>query len=202
MAGIVGLTGGIASGKSTVAAMFAELGGAVVDADAIAHHITAPDHPTLTLIARRFGGEVIGGDGQLDRKRLGAIVFADSAARRDLEAITHPYIRAASQLEIATHIARGREVVFYEAALIVEKRLHEAPWMHALVVVASAPDQQIARIVARDQLSEDEARARVDAQATLAAKLAAADYVVENSASVAETRAQVVDIWQRIRATI
>ncbi len=202
MAGIVGLTGGIASGKSTVAAMFAELGAAVVDADAIARDIAVPGHPSLALITHRFGREVISADGQLDRKRLGAIVFADDDARRDLEAITHPYIRAASQLDIANHIAGGREVVFYEAALIVEKQLHDSPWMHALVVVSSPPAQQLARIIARDQLGEDEARARIEAQAPLAAKLAAADYVVENSTSVAETRVQVVDIWQQIKATI
>ncbi len=201
MAQIIGLTGGIASGKSTVSAMLAEHGAAIVDADAIARQVVAPGTAALAVIARRFGNDLIGPDGNLDRARLGALVFADPAARRDLEAITHPHIRAASQIEIANHIAAGVEIVVYEAPLIVENDLHTQPWMHGLIVVAVPVEVQIDRLRERDQLDPEAARARLAAQLPLADKIAVADYVVDNSGSLEQTRAQVDAIWDRLCST-
>jgi dephospho-CoA kinase len=200
VARIIGLTGGIASGKSTVSAMLGERGAAIVDADQIARRVVAPGTPALALLVRQFGAGILAADGSLDRARLGAIAFADAEARRALEAITHPYIRAASQVDIATHIAAGAEIVVYEAALLVENRLHAAPWMHALLVVAVPPELQIARLCQRDGLDPAAARARLAAQLPLADKVAVADFVIDNAGSREETRDQVDALWPRLRA--
>jgi dephospho-CoA kinase len=175
---VIGLTGGIASGKSTVARMLAERGAAVVDADLLARQVVEPGQPALAELVARFGASIISPDGQLDRKRLGAIAFADPAARADLNRITHPRIAAASAAAIATWADAGAGVVFYEAALLVENRAHLG--LAALVVVAASPDVQRARLMARDGITEDEARARIAAQAPLDDKRAAATWVIEN----------------------
>ncbi|MCG8425176.1 MAG: dephospho-CoA kinase [Proteobacteria bacterium] len=196
---VIGLTGGIASGKSTVASMLRDLGAHVVDADQLAHRVVEPGQPALAEIAERFGPGVLTKGGTLDRKKLGAIVFADADARRALEAITHPRIRAASQETIAGLAARGAEIIFYEAALIVEKQLHEQPWMSAVVVVSVPPQTQLDRLLARETIGEDEARARIAAQRPLADKIAVAAHVIDNSRSLDETRAQVRELWDTLR---
>ena len=119
---VIGLTGGIASGKSTVARMLKERGAAVIDADQLARKIVEPGQPALAELVARFGAAILTADGQLDRKRLGAIAFADEAARADLGRITHPRIAAASAQAIAAWADAGANVVFYEAALLVENR--------------------------------------------------------------------------------
>jgi dephospho-CoA kinase len=186
---VIGLTGGIASGKSSVAAVLRELGYPVIDADALARQVVEPGSPALADIVARFGPEVVDATGRLDRKRLGEIVFADAAARADLNRITHPRIAAAGQAEIARHTAAGAPLVFYEAALLVENGLQRA--FDGLVVVAVSPEIQLARLIARDGLSRAEAEARLAAQLPLAAKLAAATHVIDNSEGPADTRAQV-----------
>lgn len=196
MSRIVGLTGGIASGKSTVAAMLRALGAPVVDADAIAREVVEPGQPALAEIVGRWGPGVLGPDGRLDRKRLAAIVFADPDERRALEAITHPRIAERSRARIAEFAARGAPAVVYEAALIVENKLYE--WMDALIVVAVPPDVQRARLMARDGITAAEADARIAAQLPLADKVAVATYVVDNSGSVDDTRAQVERIWEEV----
>src|SRR5262245_2443565 len=124
---VIGLTGGIASGKSTVAAMLRDLGAPVVDADEVARQVVAPGMPALAEIPAQLGDTVIGADGTLSRKRLADIIFADPQARAALNAITHPRIREATQAAIAEHAARGAPVVVYEATLIVENQLNR--WM-------------------------------------------------------------------------
>lgn len=195
---VIGLTGGIACGKSTVAAILRELGAAIVDADEVARRVVEPGTAGFAAVVARFGREVVGADGRLDRKRLGAMVFADPDARRDLEAITHPRIAATSQAEIARLAAEGAPVVVYEAALLVENKVHLG--LDGLIVVAASPQVQLARLVERDHLGEDEARARIAAQLPLADKLAVADWVVDNGGSVEETRRQVAETWKRVLA--
>lgn len=195
---VIGLTGGIASGKSAVAARLRQRGAAVIDADELARLVVAPGQPALAEIAARFGAEMIDGDGSLDRKRLGAVVFADPAARKDLERITHPRIAAAGQAEIARHAAAGARVVFYEAPLIVENGLYRA--MAALIVVAVPPEVQLARLMGRDGSSEEAARARIAAQLPLAKKLEVATWVIENSGDVAALDGEVDRVAAAIKA--
>jgi len=175
---VIGLTGGIASGKSTVARMLAERGAAIVDADLLARQIVEPGQPALAELVARFGAAILTPDGRLDRKRLGAIAFSDPSARADLGRITHPRIAAASGAAIAAWDDAGANVVFYEAALLVENRAHQG--LAALVVVASSPEVQLQRIALRDKLTPEEAAARIKSQAPLEDKLAAATWVLRN----------------------
>ncbi|HEY4244876.1 MAG TPA: dephospho-CoA kinase [Kofleriaceae bacterium] len=198
MAHVIGLTGGIASGKSTVARILAERGAAVVDADQLARQVVEPGQPALAELVQRFGTQVLTPDGTLDRKRLGAIAFADPAARADLGRITHPRIGAASAAAIASWEDAGASVVFYEAALLVENRSYQG--LAGLIVVAVPPEVQLDRLVARDGLAPDDAHARIAAQAPLADKIAAATWVVENTGDPAELARQVDALVGEIEA--
>ena len=197
MGRIIGLTGGIASGKSTVSAMLRELGAHVIDADQVARDVVAPGTPALAEIQARFGPAVLHEDGALDRKKLGAIVFADPDARRALERITHPRIAAATQQEIARLAAAGVDPVIYDAALIVENRLYT--WMQGLIVVSVPPEVQVARLMIRDDIDEAAAQARLAAQLPLAEKVAVATHVIDNSGTRADTEAQVRALWERLQ---
>jgi dephospho-CoA kinase len=194
---VIGLTGGIASGKSAVAAMLRELGAPVVDADLVARQVVEPGTPALAEIVGRFGREVVDADGRLDRKRLADEVFGDLAARRDLNAITHPRIAAASAAALADLASGGAPVAIYEAALLVENRAHEQ--LDGLIVVAVPEAMQLARLCARDGIDEVAARARLAAQLPLADKVAVADWVIDNAGMLDETRAQVADVWRRVQ---
>jgi dephospho-CoA kinase len=194
----VGLTGGIASGKSTVAAMLREMGAAVVDADALAREVVEPGEPALAEIARRFGPGVIAADGRLDRAALARIVFADEEARRDLGAITHPRVAALAAERTRALADAGAPIVFYEAALLVENGLHRG--LSALIVVAVPPEVQLERLIRRDGLSADEARARLAAQLPLAEKIRVADYVIDNAGTVEDTRRQVEALYRKLLA--
>jgi dephospho-CoA kinase len=187
---VVGLTGGIASGKSTVARMLRELGTAVVDADVLAREVVEPGSPALDDIVTHFGKDVLRADGRLDRERLGAVVFADERARAALNAITHPRIAALAAERTAEHFASGAAFVVYEAALLVENGLHQV--LAALVVVWVPPDVQLARLIARDGLEEGAARARIASQLSLDDKRRVATHVIDNSGSLEDTRRQVV----------
>lgn len=196
---VIGLTGGIASGKTTVGRMLRELGAPVVDADLIARQVVEPGQPAYADIVREFGPEVVAPDGTLDRKRLGDIVFTDKAKRRLLEAMTHPRIAMAAQAETARHAAAGEPVVIYEAALIVENRIHEA--LAGLIVVKAHPEQQVERAVKRDNIPVEHARARIAAQLPLAKKLEVATHVIDNTGTLDDTRAQVARLWSELRGT-
>lgn len=176
---LVGLTGGIATGKSTFAAALRALGAPVVDADALARQVVAPGAPALAEVARAFGPGVLQADGALDRQALGALVFADPAARRRLEAITHPAIRQAMLAETARLAAAGHDLAFYDAPLLFEVGLDQA--MALVVVVFAPPEAQLARLAARDGLSRAQAEARLAAQLPVAEKAARADVVVDNA---------------------
>jgi dephospho-CoA kinase len=192
---VVGLTGGIASGKSTVARAFAARGVPVVDADQLAREVVAPGTEGLAEIVATFGSDVLLADGELDRKALGARVFHDAGLRQKLNAITHPRIARLSAQRLAS-IDVTAPYAIYEAALIVENGLHRA--MQALIVVALAPEVQRARMITRDGLSEDEAVRRIEAQAPLAKKLEVADYVIDNSGELAELSRRVDEVHRAL----
>ncbi|MBK9031204.1 MAG: dephospho-CoA kinase [Myxococcales bacterium] len=196
MAKVLGLTGGIASGKSTVAALLRARGAAVVDADLLARAVVEPGQPALAELLVRFGPEILNPDGTLDRKALGARAFADPEARRDLDRITHPRIAAAAQAAIAAHAAAGAPVVLYEAALLIEKGLHRG--LDGTVVVAVAPEVQAARLAERDGLDAAAVAARLAAQLPLADKVAVATWVVDNSGDRAHLEAEVERLCQAL----
>ena len=191
---IIGLTGGIASGKSTVARLLVARGARVIDADQLARQVVAPGTPGLAEVVEAFGTQVLGPDGALDRAALGERVFGDEAARRRLEAITHPRIAARFLQETERAAEQGVPVLVYEAALLVESGARAA--VQELVVVAATPEVQVARVAARDGLGEAAARARIAAQAPLKEKLAVADHVIKNEGSLAELEAQVQRLWE------
>ena len=193
---VVGLTGGIASGKSTVTAMFRELGAQVIDADQVARDVVEPGTPGLEEVARRFPG-VLDPSGQLDRAALGRRVFADPAERRALEAILHPRIREEVARRTEALARAGETVVLYDAALLIENGLHRG--MDGVVLVSAPEAVQRARLAARDGLDDAAITARLAAQLPLADKRAHATWVVENGGSLDETRAQVRRIWEEIR---
>jgi dephospho-CoA kinase len=181
---IVGLTGGIASGKSSFAEALRACGVPVVDADALARAAVAPGSPALADIAREFGPDVLAPDGSLDRKRMASLVFSDPTARRRLEAITHPAVRAAMARETARLGAAGHDLAFYDVPLLFEVGLDRV--LDSVVVVWSPRDVQRARVMARDGLRPDEADARLAAQLPIDEKAARADFVVENTGAPAD----------------
>ncbi len=194
MAKIIGLTGGIASGKSVVADALRTRGAAIVDADQVARQVVEPGQPALAELVARFGSQILGSDGRLDRKALAERVFDDPAARADLNRITHPRIAAASQQEIARMVQAGAPVVFYEAALLVENRAHE--WLDAVIVVAAPAEVQRERLMLRDGLDEAAANARLAAQLPLEEKLKVATWVIDNSGDRLALAAQVDALWR------
>jgi dephospho-CoA kinase len=179
--------------------MLRELGAPVVDADELARRVVEPGAPALAEIVAHFGPDVLGADGALDRKKLGAVVFGDAGAREALERITHPRIAAAAQAELARLAQEGHDVIIYEAALIVEKQLHT--WMDGLIVVSLPAEVQLVRLMERDGIDRDAAARRLAAQLPLADKIAVADHVIDNSGPVDHTRDQVRAVWQRICAS-
>ena len=193
---VFGLTGGIACGKGTVSRMFRELGAAVVDADAIAHEIIVPDTPAWRELVQTFGRAILLPDGTVDRKKLGEIVFADPAARAKLNAITHPRIALEIQRRLAELARAGHQVAIVEAALIGETDAAAA--FDAVIVVHADRSAQVARLAARDGLSEGQVRSRIEAQMPAAEKKELADYVIDNSGTMEETRKQVEALWQEI----
>jgi dephospho-CoA kinase len=189
---IYGLTGGIASGKSTVSRMLRELGAHVLDADVLAREVVEPGTPGLAAVAERFAG-VVGADGRLDRAALGARVFADATERAALNALLHPLI-AQRFLERTQQLAEtGLERVLYDAPLLIENRLHE--WMQGVVLVWVPRPLQRSRLIQRDTLDEAAAEARLAAQLPLDDKRPHATWLVDNSGDLESTRAQVRDVW-------
>lgn len=187
---LVGLTGGMASGKSTVSRQLAELGCHVIDADMLARAVVAPGEPALQTIVQAFGRAVLRPDGTLDRARLGALVFADAEKRKRLEAITHPAIQARRQAALAALAAQGYDgLVVQDAALLIE--VGGAAHVDRLVVVYADRAVQRERLMLRDRIDAAEADRRLATQMPLAAKVRLAHYVIDNSDSPEETAAQV-----------
>ena len=198
MTAFIGLTGGIASGKSTVGRLFRELGASVVDADKVAREVVARGSEGLAEIVDAFGAGVLDAAGALDRKALAAIVFEDAEARRRLERITHPRIFARSMQLMAAAAARGDRLAVYEAALLVENGSYKM--MQALVVVAAHEATQIERVRTRDGVDETAARARIAAQLPLDQKIAVADYVIWNDGDRSELEARTREVHAALLA--
>jgi dephospho-CoA kinase len=194
---LVALTGGIASGKSTIARRLAEHGAVVIDADQLVREVQAPGSPVLDAIADAFGDDMLRPDGSLDRAALGTRVFGDEAAIRRLNAIVHPAVRAESARRFAEAFAADpAAVVVYDVPLLVEARA-EDPW--ELVVVAHAPaDVRAARLVELRGLSEAEAAARIASQAPDEARLRIADVVIDTAGTLDDTLRQTDELWNRL----
>ena len=197
---LFGLTGGIASGKSTVATRLRKRGVPVVDADALAREIVTPGSEGLRAVVDAFGTGVLGPDGALDRKALGRIVFADPVARRKLDAMTHPRIARLALERAAEYALTGEPLVCYEAALLVENGTAEA--FRPLVVVACSPEVQLARVLARGGSTREEALARMAAQKPLAEKVAAADHVIDTSGSLEDNARRTDEVLAAICAKL
>jgi len=194
---LVGLTGGIGSGKSTVARMLEERGAVVFDADLLALEAVEPGTPGHTAVIERFGADVLAPGGELDREALASIVFADPSARRDLEQIVHPEVRRLFADGSEAYRDTDRIVVF-SAPLLVESGMHTA--FEILVVISATVATQIERLMRQRGMSEAAIRARIDAQAPLEDKAAVADFLVDNGGTLAELESQVERLWHDLSA--
>ena len=205
MTAIVGLSGGIGSGKSTVARLFEKLGAVLIDSDAIVHELQAPGAPMLEQIARAFGRDLIDATGALDRKALGALVFRDEQLRLRLNAIVHPAVGAETLRRVVAAREAGASVIVIDIPLLFEGRSSGrggASLMdfQATVVVWVPEPLQIERTMARDGCSREEALRRVRAQMSLAEKRALADYVIDNSGAPEDTERQVREVFDAVSA--
>jgi dephospho-CoA kinase len=192
---LIGLTGAIGTGKSTVLRLLEELGAKVIDADALAHQVIEPGKSAWQSVREAFGEDIVLPDGHIDRAKLAAIVFADPEALKRLEAIVHPAVI----VETMERIANAEEkVIVIEAIKLVEAGMHR--WCDALWVVTCRPEQQRTRLLADRSMSAEEIEQRLAAQSSWDKKLRLADVIIENSGSVEETRQQVKREWERIMA--
>jgi dephospho-CoA kinase len=193
----VALTGGIATGKSYCLAQFASLGVPTIDADRLARDAVAPGSRVLAAVAARFGASILQTDGSLDRAALARIVFNDSAARADLEAIVHPDVYRRIGEWLAALPPRTRVAIADIPLLFETGHTHD---FDRVIVVACEPREQLRRLVSRDGLSERDARARLDAQWPIEEKEARADYVIKTDATIADTDAQVKTVYEMLNA--
>jgi len=193
---ILGLTGTIASGKSSVAAMFADLGATVVSADQLAREVVAPGSATLQALVEVFGPSIVDAAGALDREALAQRVFDDAAARAQLNAITHPAIAQLAESRLQELRARQEPLVIYEAPLLFEAGA--AQRVDLVLTVTLDPALLRQRLAGRDRLTPAQMQARIDAQWPQADKVARADFVIDNSGSFAETRRQVAALYQHL----
>ncbi len=185
---IIGLTGGIGSGKSTVAQFFKELGATIIDADDISHQLLDLYPELVTSLVKKFG--------ELDRQKLAEIVFKDSRKRKELEALTHPFIRQEIQKQINAAKKKKSKLVLVDAALLVETGYYKS--FEGLLVVKAKPEQQIKRTLSRKTLSRKEVEERMASQLPLAEKLKVANGVIDNSGSFSETKKQVEKIFDTL----
>jgi dephospho-CoA kinase len=193
---LVGLTGGIGAGKSTVSALLADRGAVIIDADAITHEVQAPGQPVLAAMVERFGSGILRADGSLDRPAMATIAFGDADAKKDLEAIVHPAVGA----EMVRRLEAEREtdhVVVYDVPLLVESG---RAGFGAVVVVDVDPEVAVARLVAGRGMSGADARARIANQASRAERVAVADRVVDNSGTREDLVRAVDELWRWLRA--
>lgn len=195
-----GLTGGIGCGKSTVSAMFRELGAHVIDADALAREALAPGTPACLEVARIFGEGVVLPDGSIDRRAVADIVFRDARKRATLEAVVHPRVFEAEKTLAGEIAAKDpRAVIIFDAALLIESGAHTR--MDGVVLVACSPETQTARLVSRLGMTPEDADRRIRAQMPLEEKRGYATYVVENDGDIEDTRARVAEIYREILAS-
>ncbi len=194
---VIGLTGGVACGKSFVASMFRELGANIIDADQVARLVVEPGQPAWKEIVERFGEVVLNSDGTINRNQLGGIVFGDEEKREELNRITHPRIIGKIKELIEEHRNEGAGVVIVEAALIVEKGGMK-PIISDLIVVTADEETQIKRLTQGVGLSREKALLRIKSQMPISEKIKHATHVIDNSGNLETTRKQVKEIWERI----
>lgn len=194
---VLGLTGNIASGKSSVAAMFEELGARIIDADEIARLVVEPGKPAWNEIIDRFGKEILETDNTINRKKLGDVIFNDEEKRRTLNEITHPRIIGKIREMVNEYGKESIPIVIIEAALIVEKGgLRDL--IERLIVVTSDEESQIKRLMERNGYSREEAVSRLRSQMPAREKVKHADYIIDNSGPLQKTRKQVKDLWEAV----
>ena len=196
---LVGLTGGIASGKSTVAKILEGLGAAIIDADVLAREVVEPDQDAWKDIVASFGAEIVQADRTLDRTKLRTIIFDNPEARKKLESIIHPRVRALAEKRISERAAAGYVVIVYEVPLLFEGNLHE--WLRPVILVACDVGTQRSRLQKRDRLQAAEAQKHIDAQMSLEEKRRLADYVIENNGNPKDLERQVRAVLKKIKAT-
>jgi dephospho-CoA kinase len=192
----IGLTGGIATGKSHVRAVFEALGVPTIDADVLAHEAVAPGSATFDAVKARFGPAVLDAAGRLDRRKLGSVVFADPHARKDLEAIIHPGVVEAIRRWFESLDPRAHPFAIADVPLLYEAG-REGDY-DVVIVTACEPATQVRRVMARDGISEAEARQRIDAQLPIEEKVRRATYVIRTDGLLASTNAQVHDVYRRL----
>ncbi len=192
---VIGLTGGIATGKSAVACFLEEQGAVVIDADKLSREAVSPGSRALEHIVALFGVDMLLPDGGLDRKRLGLVVFADADKRRNLEEILHPEIRRLAEERIAALAAEGQRVVFYMAPLLIESGASDR--VDEIWVVTVRPDVQRERLMLRDGIGREEAERIISSQMPLAEKERHGRIVIDNSGTQEQTRRLVADIWAK-----
>ncbi|KAF8489832.1 CoaE-domain-containing protein [Russula emetica] len=193
---VIGLTGGIATGKSTVSRQLAARNIPVIDADVLARDVVRPGTRTLNKIVSTFGPDILKEDGTLDRPKLGAIVFRDEEQRRKLNAIVHPAVRWAMILGVLKHWLRGERVCVLDVPLLIESRIYR--WVGKVVVVYCSAYIQLQRLMRRDGSTREDARSRLLAQLPIAEKLEYADIVLDNSGTQAELEVQVDELARRL----
>jgi dephospho-CoA kinase len=196
---LVGLTGGIASGKSAVAAILKRLGAAVIDADELSREVVQPGEEAWKEIVDTFGPDILQQDQTLDRGKLRKIVFDNPQARKKLESIIHPRVRARAEEKIRELAAAGKSVIVYEVPLLFEVQLHHS--LRPVILVACDTTTQINRLRDRDHLTEAEAQKHLVAQMSLDEKRKLADYTIENGGSLEELEGQVRAVVEKIKAT-
>jgi dephospho-CoA kinase len=191
----IGLTGGIATGKSTAAKLLTEHGAILIDLDGIAREVVEPGQPSLSAIAERFGPAILQDDGKLDRKKLGTIVFADPAERKALEAIIHPAIRAVMKERMAYYASDSPDkLVVVDVPLLYESKLES--YFEQIMVVYVPRETQLQRLITRDKLTVEEARKRLEAQMDIEDKKERADVLIDNSGSLSDTEEQIERFWR------
>lgn len=196
---LLGLTGGIASGKSTVAAILRRLGVAIINADELSREVVQPGQEAWKEIVDTFGPAILQEDKTLDRRKLRKIVFDNPEARKKLEAIIHPRVRALAEKKIRELAATGSSIIVYEVPLLFEAQIHL--WLRPVILVACDVETQKKRLLERDRLTEAEAQQHLDAQMSLEDKRKLADYVIENNGDLEELERQVRGVLQKIQAT-
>jgi dephospho-CoA kinase len=196
---LVGLTGGIASGKSAVAKILERLGAAVINADDLAREVVEPGKVAWQEIVDAFGTNVLQSDQTLDRQKLRTLIFSDREGRKKLEAIIHPRVRALAEEKIRERTLAGYSIIVYEVPLLFEGKLHE--WLRPVILVACDLETQRRRLQERDHLTQTEAQKHIDAQMSLAEKRRLADYVIDNNGSLEELEIQVKAVLEKIKPT-
>ena len=196
---LLGLTGGIASGKSTVAAILRRLGASIINADELSREVVQPGQDAWNEIIKSFGSDILQEDETLDRRKLRKLVFDNPEARKKLEAIIHPRVRALAERRISELAASGSSIIVYEVPLLFEAQIHL--WLRPVILVACNIETQRKRLLERDHLTELEAQQHLDAQMSLEEKRKLADYIIENDGALEDLEQQVRTVLQKIQAT-